>query len=927
MQQPSWLLRWFPLAFALVLAIILRLVLWGNLPREGMISDEAEYLAAATWLAQGRGFAWHQGWLWTRAPLYPMFLALHIRLFGLTLIPIYLSQLALSLLNVVLVYVLSIQASRYIPFRYPTSSLRHPASIAAILAALCFPIATYPQMLLSETLFLTLLLGMFVVAGWWASIWENTPASHSPSPPAPAPIQGEGEPNTSFSAETENRKGAENWTTTGMGEGKTPLPPLVLLILAGMLMGLATLTRGLTLGFVPLMVGWVAWVAWRQRGKLPRIVAPIAFVVAFLAVLLPWSLYASSLYGGMIIVDTTSAYNLLLGVRTATNDPRSSTTTRQFAEALVNEQLSPRERNEMLAPSCLMQQQDPRLLALQAQPIASITQVERQRIMTAEAWCVLRQHPMGFVHKSFQEIVRFFQINYTGAERMSSGFAVGRLPHWYAVMLFLLDDTLYVLMLPLAIIGWASHRSPLRPLVGWWFAYLLLTAPLLFAINRFRLPLLPLLAVYAPLALSRWLQPKLPAPPAPAPIQGEGGIHPLVDTRGSFGGGRIHPLVDTRGSFGGGRPTPESSPAPAPITGEGEPPPSCRFPSPACGGRARDGGDTQKGWGLRTSKGAAGVLALLLAMVSLTPYAYLQLPPTPLSSYMGPYPSSVVCTHIAWITRPIGERSQRVIDALGAGAGNQAQILLSQYAMLKTSVPSVTVRVAQLAPPLIAGVQGQPAQGLALLPDMQTIDAHNDWQSAIVRGDLLRRMGDEAGAKAAFTPVYVDDHNPVDWAWEWLHPTPTRQIDLAGNLDLGYIKGFYLGEGDPSADGTFRWSAPQAWLRFPQQGQANPQQLCLRADGRGIPTDREQWQVRVVQMLPTTPRLLGTLTIERTVQEYCVPVEPMSPGADLVIKLESDSFVPPAADLLAQQGPQTGQLRIMGVRLDWAELRAGGHAK
>jgi hypothetical protein len=648
-----------------------------------------------------------------------------------------------------------------------------------------------------------------------------------------------------------------------------------------MLMGLATLTRGLTLGFVPLMVGWVAWVAWQQRGKLPRIVAPIAFVVAFLAIILPWSLYASSLYGGRIIVDTTSAYNLLLGVRTATNDPRSSTTTRQFAEALINEQLSPRERSEMLAPSCLMQQQDPRLLALQAQPIASITQAERQRIMTAEAWCVLRQHPMGFAHKGFQEIVRFFQINYTGAERMSSGFAVGRLPRWYAVMLFLLDDTLYVLMLPLAIIGWASYRSPLRPLVGWWFAYLLLTAPLLFAINRFRLPLLPLLAVYAPLALSRWLQPpplESPAPPAPAPIQGEGGIQPLVDPRGSFD-----------------------------EAGQGM-------------------GVAQKRWGLRTNKRAAWVLALLLAIVSLTPYAYLQPPPTPLSSYMGPYPSSVVCTNIAWITRPIGERSQQVIDALGAGDGERVQTLLSKYATLKTSVPSVTVRVAQLAPPLIAGVQGQPSKGLALLPDMQTIDDHNDWQSAIVRGDLLRRMGDEAGAKAAFTPVYVDDHNPVDWAWEWLHPTPTRQIDLAGNLDLGYIKGFYLGEGDPTAHGTFRWSAPQAWLRFPQQGQAHPQQLCLRADGRGIPTDREQWQVRVMQMLPTAPRLLGTLTIERTVQEYCVPVEPMSPGADLVIKLESDSFVPPAADLLAQQGPQTGQLRIMGVRLDWAELRGGEQA-
>jgi hypothetical protein len=38
------------------------------------------------------------------------------------------------------------------------------------------------------------------------------------------------------------------------------------------------------------------------------------------------------------------------------------------------------------------------------------------------------------------------------------------------------------------------------------------------------------------------------------------------------------------------------------------------------------------------------------------------------------------------------------------------------------------------------------------------------------------------------------------------------------------------------------------------------------------------------------------------------------------IVVRSETFVPPAADLLAQQGPQAGQLRLLGVRLDWAEL-------
>src|SRR5207247_1794563 len=102
--------------------------------------------------------------------------------------------------------------------------------------------------------------------------------------------------------------------------------------------------------------------------------------------------------------------------------------------------------------------------------------------------------------------------NYTGAERFANGFGAGRMPRWYTLSLFLLDDTIYVLVLPLAVIGWAllrrrtkdegrrtkdEHcpssfvfgRSSLVVLIGLWLLYNIAVAPLLFAINRFRLPL------------------------------------------------------------------------------------------------------------------------------------------------------------------------------------------------------------------------------------------------------------------------------------------------------------------------------------------------------------------------------------------------------------------------------------------------------
>jgi 4-amino-4-deoxy-L-arabinose transferase-like glycosyltransferase len=229
MHAPFRLHRHLPLILALGIGLALRLVLWDNLPRQGMIGDEAEYLAAANWLAQGRGFTWHQQWLWTRAPLYPLFLAFHIRLFGMSLTPIFISQTILSLLNIVLVYLLACKITRYShtdprpPDRHSACSILHapfsPPALAALLAAIFFPLATHAQILLSETLYLTLLLSGIVLLAHWAD--------------RPAHLR---------------------W-----------------LVLAGGVFGLATLTRGLTLGFLPLVAAWVWWVG---RTYLPSSNAP-----------------------------------------------------------------------------------------------------------------------------------------------------------------------------------------------------------------------------------------------------------------------------------------------------------------------------------------------------------------------------------------------------------------------------------------------------------------------------------------------------------------------------------------------------------------------------------------------------------------------------------------------------------------------------
>jgi hypothetical protein len=668
--------------------------------------------------------------------------------------------------------------------------------LAALLVAVYFPFATYPHILLSETLYLSLILGAWVVLGFWA------------------------------------------------GRALPRLRPSGLLLgLAGGVLGLATLTRGLTAGFLPLVALWIWWVARRTSLKL-RLLSVLVFGLTCAGTILPWSWYASHQYGGPVLVDTTGGFNLLLGARTAYDQGRSDAPTRTFLLALLDEHLQPAERRALLADSCLAQERDRRLLAALEQPVSSITQGQRQQLMTAEGLCLLARTPLAFVRKSLGEMVDFFQINYTGSERMTDGFASGRLPRWYLLALFLLDDTLYVIALPLAVVGWTRPRprphsqdGSLRALTGLWVGYILLTTPLLFAINRFRLPLMPFVLLFAAAAIAHGRGEPASSPDSPAPSR------------------RISPLI--RWSLVG-----------------------------------------------------------LVVLVTTTPYAYLQSEPSSWASYLGPYPSSLAITRLAWDKRPLWLRDQQVIEALGEGDTARVRALLAEG--------GISERTRSLALPLVRGLEGHPAEGLALLPDPPAIATAKDWQAAVVRGDLLRRLGDRDGAKAALTPTFVDDQNPVEWAWEWLHPPPTRRIDLAGNLDLGYIQGFYLGEGDPAAGGTFRWSGPEAQLRFPQQGTGARQWLCMRTDGRGWPDDMSRPRVSVLTgdgrgTAPLAPPVV--LEIQDDIQVDCAPLPPVLPGADIVVTLRSDVFVPGAADLLAQQGPQAGQLRLTGLRLDWAELR------
>ncbi|MFQ3661120.1 MAG: hypothetical protein SNJ69_01865 [Chloroflexaceae bacterium] len=794
----------WPLLLALGAGLALRLALWGRLPRAGFISDEAEYLAAADWLALGRGFAWHTQFFWTRAPMYPLFLAAHILAFGREPGPIVASQTFLSLLNVGLVYALGLQIT----------GKRRAAGIAALGVALYLPFATFAQLLLTETLFITLLLAAMLAFGFWSRRAGGQAAS-------------------------------PGWSTAAAGWAGA----------AGALLGLVTLTRGLTLGFVPLALGWVFWTGGRTR----RAVGYAAVVaLACFAIVLPWSLYASRAYGGPILVDTTGAFNLLLGARTAFDGGRDSLPTRNFVLALLPiAGRSQAERLALLEPrrapdggvqragSCLYAAADPRLMAALERPPEQLTQADRQRLMSAEAGCLLRARPLAFAQKVALEFIDLFRINYTGDERLTRGFALGHVPPWYTLALLLLDDTLYVLALPLAAPGWATLRIQVRArgsdasrgpttaglaltgLIGLWLMYNLGTAPLLFAINRFRVPLMPFVLLLAAVALAGgpWLRAAL-----------------------------------------------------------------------------------------RTGYGAAcAVLGTLLLLVATAPYAYLE-PRAPgaasaWASYLGPYPSSLASSRIAVQTRPGYLAEQRLAAALGAGDVTAARAALSN--------PDLPAYSAAVGAPLLDGLEGRPDEGLDRLA-RNPVRPLEPWQTAVVAGELFRQMGEIEAARREFGPELVDSQNPVFWAWTWLYPPrlPDDRIAVADDNDLGYLRGFYLGGYEPALDATVRWARGVSALRFPEAGTGAPRQICLRLGG-AWPQDLPLPQVEA--FLDGTA--LGAIALTRELRVACLDLPARPPGATYVVELRAPTFVPDALDMIGQQGPQEGQLRLLAYQLDWAELR------
>lgn len=666
-----------PVVWLLVLVgLALRLLVGVWLPEHQFVSDEAEYYAAARILADGRGFSYYEAAPWLRPPGYLLLLAAIFRLAGESPEVVRWVQVGLSLGLAPLAAWLG----------WLVAGERTVARLAAGVTMLLLPLAIFPWLLLTETLFtLLLLLGI-------AAALER--------------LHG----------------GDRRW-----------------LLLAGTALTGACLVRGLAAGFVGLVL-LILWL-WGGRPRRERLVDVALTAAVVAALLLPWTVRNAVAYRAFIPLETTGAYNLWLRAQGG--------------------------RGESWMLSELREEPDP---------------ARRQTHALTRGLELVKADPAAYLVRGGSELLDVWRLNFGAPERFMRGYAGGEVERPWLLLSLVLDDLLYLLLLPLAALGLARRGGTGRWLTLAWLGWTGLAALLFFAIARFRVPMLPLLAVY-----------------------GAVGAVGLAHTR-------------------------------------------------VAAGR------------LRAARNLL-VLAIVVAplAVALSTFDY--------RSYL-----------VGWAARPRWELATAAEQARRAGDPETALALLDGE--------PVEIPAARLTRALALAALGRHEAAEAEVASLRV-----DERALVVRGELRRLRGDEAGARRLWDSREIDESDAVDWAWSRVGQ-PSRRVEVGDGLDLGLVRGLYADEREGAV--RYRWTNGDSAIRLalPRPGAAT---IALRVRterpaAAGVPVRVYAGDVPV-----------GSLTVTNTWSTQIVNVQ--SDRTEVVLRLYSSTWVPGYADA-----------RHLGIMIDWVEV-------
>lgn len=411
----------------LVLGAIVRVALWAsfaNIPIA--VDDEKEYNAFAVNLVTHGEFGTTPGRPASiRPPLYPVFVAAIYSLCGVeNYHAVRLAQAALSLLTVLLLYWLGREVLS------PTAGLW--------LAGLyCF----YPSMLgLNNLLYTEVLFTLLLVAACLTVVLFY-------------------------------RRGHVGW-----------------LALAGVLLGLAALTRSVVYLTPPLLAGFVLLFA-KGPATAPslsfgkRLVAALAMVLTFALTLAPWVIRNTALHQTLVIIDTMGGRNLMMGNYQYTPLYRA-----WDAVSLQGEQSWIHEVREA----------HPEIKAPDA-----VSQGHVDKLALKRGLKFIRENP-GLTFQ--RDVIKFF--DFWGLERelvaraATGGF--GTLPSGSTAILAVVIFGSYAALLFLAVYGMIL-APPEDRRVHWFLlavvAFITAMHTLVFGHSRYHLPLMPFVLLYATSAL------------------------------------------------------------------------------------------------------------------------------------------------------------------------------------------------------------------------------------------------------------------------------------------------------------------------------------------------------------------------------------------------------------------------------------------
>jgi tetratricopeptide (TPR) repeat protein len=740
-----------PYLLVCALALGLRLLLWSQ-PLHEPANDEVEYITVARDLLAGRGWVFYESYRWLRAPLYPLFLAGSLWLAGDDLHRAALPNIVISVATVYLSYRLALLLVG-----------RRAALLAAFLTAILWTHVTFASLYMAETLF------TFLFTASLVCLLEARRRTKDEG----RRIGGHGDTET-------RRHGGEPFLT--------PSPRhlvilsschLVILSVAGVLFGLATLTRSATLLFLPFVMLWLlldrrrtdvvgtkddrrrttdegrptkddrrtdddrrrtdnGWTAdgghrglVLQQSKIQnpkskihttlspfyRLSAVACFVLATALTIAPWTIRNTIAYGSPILVETGLSFNLWF-----------------FSE--------PREDNDTIYNT-----------------LASIRNpAERSDYATAKGLERLREDPAIMLRKLWPNWVYLVRVKPIQDRFLYESYYQDiELPLFAAALIF--DDALYVVIALAAIAGLAlggrrttdggrptndegrrtndggratdrrktedgrrTISSLQSPISKWlclaWIAYMIFTILLTHGEARYRHFLFPVLIPYAAWTLSslKFIF---------ARASGGHGGPALHDP---FTLSPFHPFTPLR-------------------------------------------------------------LVIVIATVTLFLWTFLPSYPWEWAQQNVARGWHVLAGDVAW----------RFGDRAGA-------LQAYERALDADDTPDVWLRIGDLAR---AGGDRQAA--------LEAYEEANETQPRYVAatatlGDLLRELGEMEQAREAFAGYFTDSQEVLDWSWRELQPVPTTAINVGAGLDFGYIAGVYPAEELQGA--TARWTNGSGALRL-----------------------------------------------------------------------------------------------------------------